>query len=335
MKIAFCHVHTEDWERKYITSKLKGHKVSFFDTPITEDNAAKFKDYDILGVFVWSKINRKAVSKFKKVKFITTMSTGYDHIDLKACRDKGIAVAYVPSYGENTVAEHAMALLLAISRKIIESVERTRKGNFDLEGLRGFDLKGKTIGVIGTGNIGKHVCTYAKGFDMKILANDKYPNKEFAAKLGFRYVSIPELLKKSDIISLHVPLLPSTKHMINKARVNQMKKGMVVINTARGSLVDTTAILMGLKSGKIAWYAADVLEEECAIKDERERLYQTFEKGCDLQVLLEDHMLLYHPNVLITPHNAFNSWEALKRIYDTTVENIRGFVKKKPVNLVK
>jgi D-lactate dehydrogenase len=335
MKIAFCHTHTEEWEKRYLKSKLKGHKLSFYDTPITEKNADKFKNYDILCVFVWSKLNKKAISKLKKVKFISTMSTGYDHIDLKACKSKGITVSYVPSYGENTVAEHAMALLLAISRRIIESVERTRKCNFDLEGLRGFDLKNKTIGIIGTGNIGRHMCKFAKCFDMKVIAHDKFPCKDFAAKLDVKYVSLPELLKKSDIVSLHVPLCPETKYMINKRRVNQMKKGMILINTARGSLVDTTAILMGLKNKTIAWYATDVLEEEKAIKDERERLYHTFESKCDLKVLLEDHMLMVHPKVLITPHNAFNSWEALKRIFETTIDNIKAFKNKKPINIPK
>lgn len=335
MKIAFCHAHTEDWEKKYLKSKLKGHKLSFFDEPITEKNADKFKDFDILGVFVWSKINRKAISKLKKVKLITTMSTGYDHIDLKACKAQGITVSYVPSYGENTVAEHAMALILAVARRIIQSVERTRRANFDIEGLRCFDLKGKTIGIVGTGNIGSHMCKYCKAFEMDVIAYDKFPDEKLAKKIGFKYVTLAQLLKKSDIISLHVPLLPATRHMINKKRVNQMKKGVILVNTARGSLVDTTAILYGLKNDIIAWYATDVLEEECAVKDERERLYETFQTKCDVETLLEDHMLMVHDRVLITPHNAFNSWEALKRIFNTTIDNINGFVKKKPVNVVK
>lgn len=335
MKIAFCQPKLEDWQISNLKRKLKSHKLSFIDEAVEESNASKFSGYDVLCIFVHSNITKKVISKLKKVKLIATMSTGYDHIDLRACRKNDILVCNVPSYGENTVAEHAMALLLAHARNIVESVERTRRANFDIEGLRCFDLKGKTIGVLGTGNIGSHMCKYCKAFEMDVLAHDKYPNKRLADELGFKYVSKAELYRKSDIISLHLPLLPSTRHMIDIKAVGSMKKGIVIINTARGSLVDTTAILKGLKSGRIGFYATDVLEEECAIKDERERLTETFKQKCDVETLLEDHMLMNHPRVIITPHNAFNSTEALKRILDTTVDNIRAFAKKKPVNLVK
>lgn len=335
MKIAVCQERIEEWEKTFLKSKLKGHKLVFLDEEVTEKNASRIKDVDVLAIFVYSNITKKVLDKLKKLKFVATMSTGYDHIDLSACKKRKIIVSNVPTYGENTVAEHTMALLLAVSRRIVEGVERTRKGVFDSEGLRGFDIKGKTIGIVGTGNIGSHVCKYARAFDMNVLAHDKYPNKDMAKEIGFEYVSRDALLKKSDVVSLHVPLLPATKHMIDANAIKKMKKGVILINTARGSLIETGAVLRGLESEKIAWYAADVLEEECGLRDELEVLHPQYKKKCDIRKILQDHLLMRSERVLITPHNAFNSVEALKRILSTTVENIQGFAKGKPVNVVK
>jgi D-lactate dehydrogenase len=262
------------------------------------------------------------------------MSTGFDHVDLDACRKKNVVACNVPAYGDNTVAEHAMALLLAIARKLVPSIERTRKGDFSLDGLRGFDLKGKTLGIIGTGRIGRNVAHYAESFGMKVIAFDKFPNEELAKECGFTYMPLDQVLAESDVISMHLPENPETHHIINTDNVRKIKKGCVLINTARGGLVETSAILLGLKEGIFSACGLDVLEEERAIKEETELLDETFQKTGDLKTLLEEHMLLKHPKVIVTPHNAFNSTEALMRILDTTIDNINAFFAGVPKNKI-
>lgn len=318
----------------YIKKFLKGQEILFFEEPLTEQNADKAADCDVIALFIYSKINDALLKKLRKVRLLTTMSTGFDHIDVEACRKRGIIACNVPAYGDNTVAEHTMALLLAISRKLIPSIERTRKGNFSLEGLRGFDLKGKTLGILGSGRIGRNVAHYAEAFEMRVIAYDKFPNEALAKECGFTYVSFDELLAQSDVLSLHLPEMPETHHIINKDNVRKIKKGCVLINTARGGLIDTEAILVGLKEGIFSACGLDVLEEECAIKEEPELLHETFKKNCDMKTLLEEHILLEHPQVIITPHNAFNSSEALSRILDTTIENINAFLSGVPKNKV-
>ncbi len=318
----------------YIRKFIKGQEILFFDEPLTEQNADKVADCDVIALFIYSKINDALLKKLGKAKLVTTMSTGFDHIDVEACRKRNIVACNVPAYGDNTVAEHAMALLLAISRKLIPSVERTRKGNFGLEGLRGFDLKGKTLGILGSGRIGRNVAHYAEAFGMRVIAFDKFPNEALAKECGFTYVSFDELLAQSDVLSLHLPEMPETHHIINKDNVRKIKKGCVLINTARGGLIDTEAILVGLKEGIFSACGLDVLEEECAIKEEPELLHETFQKACDMKTLLEEHILLEHPQVIITPHNAFNSNEALSRILDTTIENINAFLAGVPKNKI-
>ncbi len=323
---------TEPWEQEYLKKNLKNHKFKGYKARLTEKNVKLAKNAEILGVFVWDKIDKKILDKLPKLKAIMTTSTGFDHIDIEECKKRKITVCNVPSYGENTVAEQAMGLLLAITRKIIESVERTRKGNFSLEGLRGTDLKGKTIGIIGTGRIGTYMCKYAKAFEMKVLAYDKFPNLEKAKKIGFEYAKLNRLLKESDIISFHVPYCKETHHMINKENIKKLKKGCIIINTARGKLIDTSALLTGLKKGNIAGCGLDVLEEETAIKEEKELAKLTKVKQ---KLVKEEKLLLKNKRVLITPHNAFNTTEALTRIMQTTVENIKAFLKGKPQNIVK
>jgi len=269
------------------------------------------------------------------VVHVWLMSTGFDHIDLEACKSKNVIASNVPAYGENTVAEHAICLLLALTRKLVPSVERTRKGDFSLEGLRGIDLKGKTLGILGTGRIGRHVAHFANAFDMRVIAFDKFPNDALAKECGYTYLPFDQVLAESDVISIHLPETPDTKHIINKDNVKKIKKGCILINTARGSIVETEAILMGIKEGIFAGAGLDVLEEECAIKEERELLHETFQKKCDVKTLLAEHMLIEQPNVLITPHNAFNTEEALQRILDTTIDNINSFYSGVPKNIIK
>jgi len=262
------------------------------------------------------------------------MSTGFDHIDLKTAKAKNIKVSNVPFYGENTVAEHTLALILALSRRLPDSIERVKKFDFNLDNLRGFDLEGKTLGLIGLGHIGSHVAQMAKGFGLKIIAFDPKKDLKLAKKLDFKYVALDNLLKTSDIISLHAPYNKKTHHLINKNNINQIKKGAYLVNTARGGLIETDSLITALNKGIIAGAGLDVLEEECFIKEEKELLAKPFQKKCNLKTVLQGHVLIQDPRVLVTPHNAFNSHEALQRILDTTVENIQGFLRGKPKNLV-
>ncbi len=332
MKIAFFEL--EEWEKDYIQQNLKEWQLEFIDGTLTRETAAKAKYCDAAAVFIYSKIDKAVLEKLPKLKFIATMSTGYDHIDVVAAKKRKVTVSNVPTYGENTVAEHTFALILALSRKIAESAERTRHGDFTLEGLRGFDLKGKTIGVIGTGHIGMHVIRIAKGFEMNVVAFDVKKELAAAKKLGFKYADFDSLLQKSDIITLHCPYNKATHHLINNGNIGKVKKGAMLINTARGGLVETRALLRALDNGTIVAAGLDVLEEECNIKEEKQLLSKDFEKECDLKTMLGNHMLLNHKNVIITPHNAFNSKEALVRILSMTIENIKAFEKKKPINIV-
>ncbi|MBI3587937.1 hydroxyacid dehydrogenase [Candidatus Micrarchaeota archaeon] len=325
---------TEEWERDYLKRQLKGHALQFIDGHLGVKSASKASTSDAVGIFIYSPIDAKILSKLPKCRLIATMSTGFDHIDLKACKKRGVAVCNVPSYGENTVAEHAFALILSISRKIPQSAERAKHGDFTLEGLRGFDLKGRTIGILGTGKIGRHVIRMAKGFEMNVVAYDAFPDKLEAKELGFTYASFNKLLERSDVISLHLPLIPSTKHIIGAKAFGKMKRGCVLINTARGALVDTHALLAALKDGTVSYAGLDVLEEECEIKEEKELLSAAFARTCDLKTVLENHLLLNHPRVIITPHNAFNSQEALERILDTTAQNISSFFGGRAINAV-
>ncbi len=292
-----------------------------------------YEDAEILSVFIHSQVTREALERMPQLKLIATRSTGYDHIDLAACVERGILVTNVPHYGENTVAEHTFALMLSLSRKIHKAYQRTVAGDFSLLGLEGFDLKGKTLGVVGAGSIGLHVIRIATGFGMHVIAYDAKPNNLFAEVLDFRYVSLTELLEQADIITLHAPYLPSTHHMINADTIKLIKRGALLINTARGGLVDTEALIDALDQGIIAGAGLDVIEGEELIEEE-ERLMRAPETGEQLRLLIRQHILLRRPDVVITPHMAFFSKEARERILDTTIANIHAFEAGSPKNLV-
>ena len=330
----------EAWARDYIKSNQSlvgaGVEVGFVNGIIDKDHPAPDPNFDILGTFVDSVADAAVIGALLNLKHIATLSTGYDHIDLPACAARGITVSYVPTYGENTVAEYAFGLMLALSRKICEAKERVKmEGSFRLDGLRGFDLMGKTLGVLGTGHIGVHVIRMAKGFGMTVIGFDAFPNPALAAELGFEYKPLAEVLAQSDIVTVHVPYLPSTHHLINAENIELMKPGAYLINTARGACVDTDALVMALKNGKLGGAGLDVLEEEGMIKDELNFLARNEMRESDLKTVLEDHALIDMPNVIITPHNAFNTKEAFTRILDTTIGNIVGFATGAPMNLVK
>ncbi len=277
-------------------------------------------------------ITSKTIRKLPHLKCIATRSTGFDHIDVKECEKRHITISNVPAYGENTVAEHTFALMLAVTRKIVACAERTRRGNFSLDGLRGTDLNGKTLGIVGTGKIGKAVIRIAHGFCMNVIAYDSFPDRSYAKACGFEYVNLSTLLKTSDIISLHCPLNEKTEHLINMKNVSRIKKGAILINTARGGVVETKALVHALNENILSGAGIDVLEEENKLHEEVELLVSG--ARLDVTTLLAEHVLIEMDNVIITPHNAFNSGEAVRRITQTTIENILAFTRGKPMNVV-
>lgn len=327
MKIAFFEV-TEDWERKRISDVFgQGSDVLVFERPIQEENASQFLDVEAVCVFIYSQCNISELAKFPNLKYVGTRSTGFDHIDRDYCRSRGIIVTNVPRYGENTVAEFALSLLLTISRKMFASITRVKSGSFDFSGLRGFDLAGRTIGIVGFGNIGQKLARMCLGLEMKVLAYDSFPDKwgQRAKEMGVTLVDLNTLYIQSDIVSLHMPLLPQTKGMINAQTLSLMKHGVVIINTARGDLVHSGDLLDALNSGKVAFAGLDVLEGEGLIKDELDLLHRDNKDVSNMQILVEDHILMSHKNVFVTPHNAFNTQDALERILNTSLDSIRKF----------
>lgn len=332
MKIAFFEIR--DCEEQYVREHLRGHDLVFSPHTTHQKNLPP-QDTIVLSIFVGSKIDTTILDACPELKLIATRSTGFDQIDLKLCRERGIAVVNVPRYGENTVAEFTFALLLALARKIYPSIKRVKEeGRFCCDGLQGFDLSGKTLGVVGTGNIGTYVVKIAAGFSMKIIAFDPRPQEKLVKEFWVRYLSLPELLSQSDVITLHVPYMPATHHLINRENLKTVKKGAVLINTSRGGIVDTEALVWALQNGLLGGAGLDVLEEEGCIVSEIETLLERHPKEEQLRTMLVDHALMRMPNVLITPHNAFNSIEALERILGTSIDNITGFIAGKPTNLV-
>ncbi|MAF34637.1 hydroxyacid dehydrogenase [Candidatus Woesearchaeota archaeon] len=319
----------EPWAQDYVKKKLKGHLLSFIDGPITEKNVSLAKNADVLCPFTWSKLPAKVIQKLK-VQCIATMSTGFDHIDLKETKKRNINVSNVPAYGFNTVAQHALAHILNISKKYYDSVESTKRGDFNPWPYRGFDLKDKTLGVLGTGKIGLALIEMAKGFEMNVIAFDVIKNHSAAKKLRFKYVSLDSLFKRSDVISIHVPLFPSTKHIINKKSLSKLKKGVVIVNTSRGPVLSSEALYEGLNRGIIGAAGLDVLESEKTFRGHKVKELSPAER----KIHLIDHELMRMPNVYVTPHSAFNTNEAIMRIIDTTIDNVNAFLKGKPTNVV-
>jgi D-lactate dehydrogenase len=321
-------------ERDFIKKSALGRlRPAYLEGKPQEAAAAVLKHVEIVSVFIYSTLRADTLRRMPRLKMIATRSTGFDHIDLSICRKRGITVSNVPSYGENSVAEHTFALILGLSRKVHQAYFRTIRGDFSFEGLEGFDLNGKTIGIIGTGHIGLHAARIARGFGMRVIASDVHPNHFMAETLDFEYVPFEQLLATSDIISLHAPHNPQTHHMINKTNIYKIKRGALLINTARGGLVETEALALALDQGILAGAGLDVLEGEELIKEERQILSKEFSME-RLKTLLQNHILLNRENVIITPHIAFNSHEAFQRIIGTTATNIVAFLAGRPENQV-
>lgn len=302
------------------------------DEPLTACNAAKYADVDIACVFIRSEVDKSVIDRMHALRCIVTRSTGHDHIDKVTCGRRSITVSNVPSYGDPTIAEHAFGLILTISRCMREATARTRAMNFSFEGLRGFDLSGRTLGVLGTGAIGSSMIRIARGFGMRVMATDIEPDTDLARQLDFTYTPLENLLACSDIVSLHVPLSPATRNLISDASFDAMKDGVVLINTARGEVVDTAALLASLKSGKVAAAGLDVFADENLLR-------QPLIDGANLtdqqaETLRMNKELLSLDNVIATPHSAFNTREALDRINEITLGNILAFKDGSPANCV-
>ena len=276
MKIAFFEV--EGWEKTYLEQKLAGNELQFYSTPLREEHIPDLQNTEVISTFIDSAVTKELLDQLPKLRLITTRSTGYDHIDMVCTKYKNIITCNVPHYGTHTVAEHTFALILALSRKLFESVERTKRGEFDHNDLTGFDLFGKTIGIVGLGDIGESVLRMAKGFGMNVVAYAHHPDEDKARKLGLSFLDVKELVSVSDVITLHLPYMKETRHIINKTNIKKFKRGSILINTARGGLIQTEAIIYGLEKGILKGVGLDVLEEEDTIKEERQLLKKDFHK---------------------------------------------------------
>ena len=293
------------------------HHFKFLETKLDPSTAPLGAGYGAVLVFVNDKVDRDCLKILAAggTRLVATLSTGTNHIDLAAAKELGITVASVPSYSPNAVSEFTLALLLAMARKIPRANQRVREGNFELEGLEGFELRDKTIGVYGTGAIGREVVKNLSGFGCRILAHDPFPHAETARLC--RYVTQEELFQNADILTFHVPLLPATRHLVNEDTLARMKKGIFLINTSRGALFDTPAVIRALKRGQISYLAIDVYEEEAGL----------FFEDHSSEILKDDVFarLLTFPNVLVTGHQAFLTDHALRKIAETTLQSLSEF----------
>jgi len=335
MKVLFFY--NEDWEKEYFSQKIgEGFDVEFLKGRVQDHAGLKDDSIEVLSVFVGSHVDASVFDKFPNLKYITTRSTGFDHVDVVEAKKRGIVVSNVPSYGAVTVAEFSFALLLAVSRKIFLAYQQIlERGDFEKEGLRGFDLNGKVLGVVGAGNIGQHVIKIANGFGMEVIAFDMHRDDDFAQAHGFKYVEFDELLQQSDIVTLHVPYNPHTHHLLNEDNFGKMKNGVVLINTSRGGVIETGALVKALQDGIVAGAGLDVLEAEIYMGNELSLLQEENSSDEDVETVLHNQYLIEHPDVIITPHNAFNTQEAIERIFDVTVKNVQEFGKGKVINEVK
>jgi D-lactate dehydrogenase len=315
---------TKPYDREYLSKQANGIEWHFNEFRLNSQTVGTAGSHSVICVFVNDRVDGDCIRQFARsgVKLIALRCAGFNNVDLKAAADAGIPVVRVPAYSPYAVAEHTVGLLLTLNRKIHRAYNRVREHNFSLNGLVGFDLHGKTVGIVGTGKIGKITAEIFKGFGTKVLAYDPYPATDWAAQKAVEYVPFSDLLVRSDIVSLHLPLTADSMHLLNEERIGQMKKGAYVINTSRGKLVDTAALLNALKSGGLGGVALDVYEEEEGV----------FFEDLSGQVLLDDElsMLLTFPNVLVTSHQAFLTHEALSEIARVTSENIQRIHRGEP-----
>ncbi|MCS6989388.1 MAG: 2-hydroxyacid dehydrogenase [Chloroherpetonaceae bacterium] len=318
MNITCFDAHT--FEKEFLLKAAQGkHQIQFLKLQLTTETVELAKGADALLLFVNDDGSAPILEKLHSfgIRYIALRSAGFNHIDLVKAKELGIRVANVPAYSPYAVAEHTVALMLALNRKLAKAHNRIRESNFSLTGLVGFDMNGKTAGIIGTGKIGSVVAKILHGFGCHLLGYDILPNMTLAERYGLKYVDLPTLYKESDIITLHAPLLPSTKYLINEETIKLMKNGVMLINTSRGGLVKTSAVLAGLKSGKIGYFGIDVYEEEKGLF-----FYDRSNQVLQDEILAQ---LMVFPNVLITSHQAFLTDTALRNIAETTFETINAW----------
>ena len=317
-KIAFFGAKPYDIASFDKVNEKYNYDIRYYKGHLNPNNVVLTQDTDVVCIFVNDTADAAVIDAMvdNGVKLLALRCAGFTNVDLKAAKGK-LPVVRVPAYSPYAVAEYSLALMLSLNRKIHRAYWRTRDGNFSLNGLMGFDMHGKTIGIIGTGKIAKILIRLLKGFGMRILAYDLYPDMKFAGEEGISYVSLDELYRESDIISLHCPLTDQTKYMIDKDSIDKMKEGVMIINTGRGQLINTNDLIEGLKEKKIAAAGLDVYEEE------GEYFYEDkSDKIIDDDVLAR---LLSFNNVIVTSHQAFFTKEALHNIAETTLQNIEDF----------
>jgi len=316
MRIAVFDTHSYDRHSLDEANKAFGHDLKYFESRLSLETVALARGFEGVCVFVNDQLNRPTLEALKTggVRLVALRCAGFNNVDIAAAEELDLPVVRVPAYSPYAVAEHTVALLMALNRKIYRAYARVREGNFSLSGLVGFDVHGKTVGVIGTGKIGQVFARIMKGFGCEVLAYDKYPNQELVDEIGLRYVPLEELYERSDILSLHVPLGDDNLHMIDKSAVARMKRGAILLNTSRGGLIETAALIEGLKSGKIGGAGLDVYEHEAGV------FFEDFSN----RVIQDDELarLLTFPNVVITGHQAFLTDTALHNIAETTLGNI-------------
>jgi D-lactate dehydrogenase len=316
MQIAFFS--TKSYDKQYFDACNKEHNIIYIETQLNEKTVALAEGCDVICAFVNDVLNKKVIAELARlnIKLIAMRCAGYNNVDLEAAKKNGISVVRVPAYSPYAVAEHALALIMTLNRKTHKAYNRVREGNFSLEKLTGFDLYGKTVGVIGTGKIGQIFCDIMVGMGCRVLAFDVIANKELMAK-GVEYLPLVDLLPQCEIISLHCPLTEQTYHIINEETLGMMKQGSMLINTSRGALVDTKAAIEALKTGKLGYLGIDVYEQE-------EKLFFTDWSEAVIQddVIMR---LMSFPNVLITAHQAFFTEEALEQIAEVTLNNIKAY----------
>ncbi|MCR5385697.1 MAG: 2-hydroxyacid dehydrogenase [Treponema sp.] len=319
MKIAFFDTHSYDKKSFAQANENFNYEIDFRDYKLNENTALTANGYDVVCVFVNDIVNEEVIKKLKDcgVKLIALRCAGFNNVDLKAAEEAGIKVVRVPAYSPYAVAEHGAALLMSLTRHIPQAYLRTKTANFNIEGLTGRDLYGLTAGILGTGKIGQIMADILKGFGMNIIAYDPYPNEEWASKSGARYVTLKEIFCESDVLSLHCPLNEQTKHIVNHDSMKMMKHDAVIINTGRGALIDSKALVHALKHQQIGGIGMDVYEEES----------KYFFSDWSTDIMTDDVLarLLTFPNVIITGHQAFLTTNALKNLADTTLQNIRDF----------
>lgn len=324
-----------DFDKQSLASLSEGNNLQFMDSELTSANVRA--DAEVISVFVSSNVTAELLAKMPNLKMIACRSTGFNNIDSETVKQRGIVVSTVPTYGEHTVAEYAIGMMLSLTRRIPSAKEQLDSGVVNHQLLAGMDVYGKTMGVVGAGRIGKNVIKIASALGMHVLAFDPFPNEAAARELGFQFVDLDTLLKSSDVISLHAPATKENIHLLNKEKFAIMKKGAYVINTARGELIDSTALVEALQTRKVAGAALDVIEDEKLMEPDEEALILCYGRNCEnsLRNLVAIDILEKMPNVILTSHNAYNTLEAIQRINDTTADNIKSYLNGEPKNQAK